>query len=193
MTADTLTRRLRPLLLLGFLAVLLSSSAASAQTPVRNPANGHYYLLVVLPTPITWQDANNAARNTSFRGMPGYLATATSAQENNFLRNHVYKNSARPPHYSLWLGGFKLPSSTKPKNGWRWVTGEPWNFTYWAYGEPTNGGDGEDKLIADGPRSCTWNDLRDSASGEAGHVDILAYVVEYGKVVLPAPHKRRIH
>jgi hypothetical protein len=178
-------------LALGLLTCFLSASSASAQTPIRNPANGHYYTLIILPTPISWVDANNAARNTSFRGMPGYLATITSAQENNFLRARVYKNDALPPNYSLWLGGFKLPGSSGPKSGWRWVSGETWDFTYWSFGEPNNGGNAEDKLIADGQRSCTWNDLSDNSRQEAGHVDIYAYVVEYGKVVIPSSRKRK--
>ena len=129
-----------PLPTIGLLAALLCANPASAQTPLRNPANGHYYALIVLPTPISWRDANEAARNSVFQGQPGYLATITSAQENNFLRARVYPTPARPDHYSIWLGGFKLTSSTSPKKGWRWVTGEPWDFTYWAKGEPNDAG-----------------------------------------------------
>lgn len=175
------------------IATLTAGLSARAQTPVRNPANGHYYLLVVLPTPISWQQASEAARNSSLHGMPGYLATITTEQENNFVRRRIYNAVARPSHYSIWLGGFKLPTSdtSPPKQGWRWVTGEPWKFTYWAKGEPNNAGGTEDRLIADGQRSCTWNDLRESAPGGPGHVDILAYVVEYGKVSLVPPRAGR--
>jgi len=51
-------------------------------------------------------------------------------------------------------------------------------------------GRGEDRLIADGPRSQTWNDLRDASSPGSNHVDIFAYVVEYGKVEISTSPKR---
>ncbi|MBC7805387.1 MAG: hypothetical protein H7145_04480 [Akkermansiaceae bacterium] len=167
----------------------LCAASAQAQTPVRNPANNHYYALVVLPGPITWKDADNAARNSVFMGMTGHLATITSAQENSFLIELIYQKPTIPSLYSIWLGGFKLRSATPARSNWRWVTGEPWNFTYWAKGEPNNVFGIENRVIADGKRA--WNDLPEDPHRAPNRVDVCAYVVEYGKVTIPPVTRRR--
>ncbi len=38
----------------------------------------------------------------------------------------------------MWYGGFQPPGVTPPNSGWEWVTGEPWDYTNWAPGEPND-------------------------------------------------------
>lgn len=174
---------------LAILLSLITCATSQAQSPLRNPSNGHYYAMVVLPTPISWKDANDAARNSTFKGMPGYLATITSAQENNFLVRHIFQKPSVPSLYSIWLGGFRFQFTKNSKSDWRWVTGEPWEFSYWTAGEPNNAWDIEDRLMAAGNR--TWNDLPDDSHHAPNRVDVCAYVVEYGKVTISNPARSR--
>ncbi|NBT48967.1 MAG: DUF5011 domain-containing protein, partial [Actinobacteria bacterium] len=62
----------------------------------------------------------------------GHLATITSEQENQFLLNlfsGLADGSVRP-----WLGA----TDAVQEGSWKWVTGETWNYSRWAPGEPDN-------------------------------------------------------
>ena len=147
---------------------------ASAQ--VQWSGNKHYYLAVSTPNPITWNQANALAQATG-----GYLATLTSAQENAFVFSLVDDpkywgsdgNSLGP-----YFGGIQPPNSPEPGGGWQWITGELWNYTNWASGEPTNGvgsphGMTEDILQFFGPgntRTAQWNDYPATRLGSRGYI-----------------------
>ncbi|MFM8818884.1 MAG: hypothetical protein ACKOHI_13640, partial [Phycisphaerales bacterium] len=48
-----------------------------------------------------------------------------------------------------WLGGSQdrnAPDYAEPAGGWRWVSGEPWAWPDWIYGQPDDGCGGEDFL-----------------------------------------------
>jgi hypothetical protein len=95
----------------------------------------------------------------SFQGMQGHLATITSSDESNFISANL--PAACTGGY--WLGGFQdrsAPDYSEPAGGWRWVTGETWNFTFWSAGEPNNQFGIEDYLLFRGFADCTWNDGR---------------------------------
>jgi uncharacterized protein YfaP (DUF2135 family) len=137
----------------------------------RNPSNGHYYELVYVDEGINWLEASVAAASRVFEGIPGHLATVTSAEENLWLTDTFTGDAL---HYH-WIGGFQLPDSTEPDGGWKWVTGEPWDFSNWFQGEPNNDGGSEDSvlfdhLVTDAGKS--WND------GD-GTRTIYGYLVEY--------------
>ena len=90
--------------------------------------NGHWYEFVEAPK--TWDDAQATAVS---RG--GHLATITSAEEQAFL------NSFLPHSAGIWLGGFRQHSSdvALPADAnWTWVTEEPWEYTDWQPGQPSN-------------------------------------------------------
>ena len=141
-----------------FLMVLAGPLAAQ---PVEGP-NGNFYEYV--STPATWADARTAAEGMSFGGAAGYLATATSTEENNFMATLGAATSA-------YFGGFQLDGTAEPAAEWQWVSGEAWSFTAWGPGEPNDSG-GEDCVHyrSDG----LWNDI--TCSG------VRPYVVEYDAV-----------
>jgi hypothetical protein len=138
--------------------------------------NGHWYKAVLVTHGISWTQADLRARAEG-----GYLATTTSAAENQF----VFSLLASPEFFNVsgsgpLLGGFQRQGAPEPDGGWFWVTGEPWKFTRWYPGQPDNwpGGPPEDRLhfyCPRVPRQPTWNDI--------GHDDTYTtgYVIERDK------------
>ncbi len=80
----------------------------------------------------------------------GHLATITSPEEDEFIKNTVL---ASPAKAYYWLGGTKDDAGN-----WIWLTGEDWEYSNWNGGEPNNVGGREDclHLYSDSKR---WNDL----------------------------------
>ncbi|HHL34429.1 MAG TPA: PEP-CTERM sorting domain-containing protein, partial [Desulfobulbaceae bacterium] len=84
----------------------------------------------------------------------------------------------------IWLGGYQDDGAALAE-GWHWVTGEEWNYTNWAPGEPNDWKGTVENALAfaffegDG----TWNDAPDSTRylGDGG------YVVEYDSAPVPEP------
>jgi VCBS repeat-containing protein len=144
------------------------------------PGN-HLYKYVSAPQ-ISWQSAAAAALAAG-----GYLATITSATENNLVFSLVGNDIA-------WLGGSDSESDGAQEGHWRWVTdpGSPLfsasGYQAWAGGEPNNRGDGlyflagEDYLVTWGNKS--WNDLDNSAS-DRSYID--GYVIERLGITEDAP------
>jgi hypothetical protein len=150
--------------------------------PAHAGGNGHWYQLVVFPSPISWAAAKTAAER---RG--GHLATITSAPENAW----VYSNIAQYARawwcgqdcYGPWLGGFQDRSASdfsEPAGGWRWITGEPWQFTAWEPNLPNNAVPLQDYLHYYGPSSPSsfftpaafWDDMQTDS-------EVRSMVVEY--------------
>lgn len=113
---------------------------------ILNPQTGHRYLAVY--TQMNWNDARDYCRN-----MKGDLVTITSEQENQF----VYELNP-----NTWIG----LSDAIEEGNWKWVTGEPLEYTNWAEGEPNNCSDctnvymeeGEDFAGFKGNAPEKWND-----------------------------------
>ena len=112
---------------------LLLATAASASAQTVRGSNGHFYTLVSAPL-ITWPDAKVAAEAALRCGQPGHLVTITSAGEQDFLVGAFGSG----PLATKWLGAFQ-PNPADVATGWEWVTGEPFDFSAWAAGEPNNG------------------------------------------------------
>src|SRR6266478_4337030 len=121
-------------LLCAFSCFMLVTFSTQAQTPSlvtmtnwpkRAGGNGHFYEAVAT-SGIVWSNASAAATN---RG--GYLATITSAQENQLVFGLIQGNTnlwTRRPStdsWGPWIGGVQPPGSPEPAGGWTWVTGEP--------------------------------------------------------------------
>ena len=151
-----------------------------------NPINGHYYEYIA--SGLSWSSAKAAAAARTFNGMVGYLATVTSAAENEFIRTKLLATA--------WIGGsddfaqinaavgFTLYADQNASEGkWYWVTGPeagqqfmlsngstaPGKYSNWGGSEPNNaGGEHYPQFFTTGQ----WNDLPNSPT--------LAYVVEYG-------------
>ncbi len=136
--------------------------------------NGHFYEYVASPG-IIWSNAKNAAEARNLFGMQGYLATITSQEENDFIRQKLGADA--------WIGG----TDEVQEDIWRWATGPeagtqfstdnvPFGgqFSNWNEVEPNNccGGEHYAEIYStDGVGK--WNDL----SGAAG---LAGYVAEYG-------------
>jgi len=143
------------------------SATISVDSRSYYSGNGHYYNAVSVPDGITWTDAKKAAESSTYLGMSGHLATITSQGENDFVYNNL---GITPSDY--WLGAFQPDGSQEPDGGWKWVTGELWDYTNWESGEPNDAGS-EDALQFDGFTSTDkWNDYSHEAT-------VSGYVVEY--------------
>ena len=161
-------------------AGILGVAQAGWAAPVQWTGNGHWYEVFVVPEPISWPDAQAAAED-----MGGYLATLTSAEENQFVFDLVCAAGAwtHPAEFAEgpWLGA----SDAAEEGVWQWVTGEPWNdeTAPWFRADlPDNWSDisrgftdGEDYLCFwnSGAPAATWNDASHPQSS------IYGYVVEY--------------
>ncbi len=164
-------RRLMLICMIGLL-ILGIRLRADAQV-VFFPTTGHYYE-AVSQTGLSWTQARDAAAARTYLGKSGHLVTITSAAEQNFVVATF--PTAIAGYY--WMGAYQdhtAPDYSEPAGGWRWVTGEPWQYTAWNAGEPNNGGSsiagGEDygQFWTNG----LWNDHAVVSTATLG------YVVEY--------------
>lgn len=162
----------------------IEATLGGADGDVYNPANGHVYKVAqVTGEGINWDDARVAAQ-TPRDGVPGYLATITSQEEQDFILDRISQDG--------WIGA----NDVAVEGEWRWVTGPEANMLFWNGNgetgspvdstyvnwnqsggnvEPNNGGDTE---------NCAEVRFSDGASGEWNDRDCdatnMAYVVEYG-------------
>jgi hypothetical protein len=113
--------------------------------------NGHSYYRST--GSMLWTDARTACTN-----MGGHLVTSTSLAENNFL-------------FSLWPDGWIGLTDEVTEGTWRWVTGEPYSWSYWNSGEPNNSNNEDYTQFVGGGR---WNDLPNMS---------LPYVLEFEYIV----------
>jgi hypothetical protein len=126
-----------------------SLTVAVAMTPLTGygqvyfPETGHTYESVLVPDGITWDDASAAAQAAG-----GYLATITSASEDQFvfdlINNPVFYS---PPSVSgdflgPWLGGRKATG----QSNFEWVTSEPFAYSNFENNQP-DGVFGSDQKI----------------------------------------------
>lgn len=153
------------ILVFGF---LINFTPLDAQAePIQWVSNGHWYD-VVDASAINWLEANAVASTKQFNGLKGHLVTITSEAENQFLINSFGANLG-----DRWIGGFQAEGAPEPNGGWTWVTGEIWQYTNWAAGEPNNAGGNENATIFTG--AALWNDK--DASDNAHWIP--GYVIEY--------------
>ena len=96
-------------------------------------------------------------------GVRGHLATITSNEENRWIMENTGVGEDQ-----VWIGGIQEVPNGGPDSDWRWITGEPWEFTNWNSGEPNDAGEDEFYLIIWDP-SGTWNDEL-SDSNQPGYV-----------------------
>jgi hypothetical protein len=132
---------------------------------VYDPTSGHYYERVDLPG-LSWDRARTAAEARIYQGLSGHLVTITSPRENAIV-------FSLGDIVAYHFGGYQersAPDYHEPDRGWKWVTGEPWDYAAWSPGEPNDGpGYGEEYLV--GWHGNGWND--GGGKSERG------YVVEY--------------
>jgi hypothetical protein len=116
--------------------------------------DGHEYALF---GHLPWHDAVDHCANIG-----AHLVTIGSAEENDFVFGLTP---------NTWLGA----TDEAVEGVWEWVTGEPFDYTNWAPGEPNNSGGDESQpehyLTWAFPPDGRWNDVPD---GE------LMFVCEWG-------------
>ncbi|MFL2610328.1 MAG: choice-of-anchor L domain-containing protein, partial [Flavobacteriaceae bacterium] len=159
------------------------------------PSTGHYYIYFE-QTGITWIQARQAAENSNYYGLQGYLATILSEEENQI--------SAEQAGGAGWIGA----SDQDIEGEWNWVTGPEGlenggnGIQFWlGEGAPTGGGPvngmysnwnndpaepnqsgNEDYAhITDDSVGLvgSWNDLSNTGANN-GPYQPKGYVVEYG-------------
>jgi hypothetical protein len=107
------------------------ASPAAAQQP-GGAFGRHYYMLI--EEPATWHDAVAYCKQHGYGG-GGYLVTINSAEENQFVYDLL------PSDWSgAWLGA----TDEAVEGTWRWVTGEPFDYTNWNSTEPNDFAAGPD-------------------------------------------------
>ncbi|MEE9131330.1 MAG: C-type lectin domain-containing protein [Phycisphaerales bacterium] len=142
---------------------------------IRRDINGHAYAVVLQQ--MSWEGARDVAASQLLLGVPGHLATITSADENDFVVSviNAFESLQDVQHNLLWLGGEQIPhNEPKPAEGWTWITGERWSYTNWAPGEPNDAAGGEYYLAIYGNGNPdqtpgTWNDDL-SGAGNTGFI-----------------------
>ncbi len=158
-----------------FALTATSSQATPVQWQSSIGGNDHWYDIID-DEGITWDEANSDV--SILFGPNAHLATIGSPEENSFIFNLGVED------HPYWLGGYQ-DDGTAPDQGWNWVTGESWNYTDWAPGEPNDyGGTAENALaFAFFEGNGTWNDAPDSTRylGNGG------YIVEYESNPVPEP------
>ena len=107
---------------------------------------------------ISWTDAKVDAESRD-----GHLATITSASEKEIILGNIGVIDG-----FMWIGA----TDEDTEGSWKWVTGETWDYTDWAAGEPNNAGN-EDYAVA-GWGGGSWNDLPHSSG-------ISKYLMEYSQ------------
>jgi len=154
------------LLILSFVLCISMLTTVLAQSP---PVlfNGHYYEYV--PVATEWTNANAAASSMTYtigdKTYQGHLVTITSLEENIFIYNSILSSHSS---MTFWIGA----TDATTEGVWQWVTGEPWGYTNWNYGEPNNYGGNENYAMIFGLGK--WNDGADQ-----GYVSTYGYIVEY--------------
>jgi hypothetical protein len=107
--------------------------------PALDEASGHLYDAVAVAEGINWIDAGTAAEGMSSGSCQGYLASVTSAEENDFILSN-FPNVVPVIGAGYWIGGYQPPGTTPADAGWLWVSGEAFGFADWADLQPDDGG-----------------------------------------------------
>ncbi|MFH1687955.1 MAG: FlgD immunoglobulin-like domain containing protein [bacterium] len=99
------------------------------QWPLSAGGNDHWYGIHHMW--LEWQYADTAVRKFTVDGLPGYLATITSYEENTFVIDSVVRGLVNTSPYDEYnLGG------CYDNGSWYWITGEAFYFVNWAPNQP---------------------------------------------------------
>lgn len=119
---------------LGVLALLSVNGFATgnpATWDVSLGGNGHTYEFVNEVR--TWEAAVVASAERINDGRRGHLVTLTSAAESDFVEANILGFLG---FRFSWIGLSQPTDERNASANWRWVTGEPFDFTRWAPSEP---------------------------------------------------------
>lgn len=149
-SVQTMTRRVLSSVMVG-----VCSAATLADGPlewsVAAGGNGHWY--APIPEEMSWEAAQASAV-----AMGAHLVTLGDGAENAFVQARCLSWNIIHP----WIGGLQdvgARNYSEPAGGWRWVTGEPWDFVNWNTNEPNNVGPVNEDRLQMGSDVGTWNDM----------------------------------
>lgn len=166
----------RWVILLGLLLSLPAITYAQpVEWPVAEGGNGHWYELVLTPTP-SWAQAKLAAETFRYSNRMGHLATLNSPEEDAFVKSAFVFPDA------VWLGALHDPQEPDPAVGWHWIVNEHWVYTGWCTGEPDNDPEdplGSEEVFLTLQSGLCWDDIGDWPSGGPG---FLVEYDEYGAI-----------
>jgi hypothetical protein len=157
--------------LLAFSLALAGLTAAGELFTAPFGEGGTWNLYQCVSRPVTWNDAMRLAGEmkapSGDTDLTGHLATFSSLAENLFMRQVSDRQSA-------WCGltdderfGGR-EAGAHPRDGWKWITGEPLTFSNWKPGEPDDWSDaGEDGVIVE--RHGRWTDAGIGIGGQAAN------------------------
>lgn len=172
-------KKIFTVLLLLFLTTAVNDARAQTEgDPILYGANGNYYQLVSdIPwDSYYWFDALEFAANANGVECPSHLATITSQEEQDFLITTFGWTTL----FNVWLGGFQVFDEADPAAGWQWVTGEPFDYTNWAPGEPNDSGGSANEQYLLSWTDGKWNDGTVLPCGNCSpNAGLSGYVVEY--------------
>jgi alpha-tubulin suppressor-like RCC1 family protein len=132
--------------------------------------NGHWYQAVITSN-LDWLQADQIAHDQG-----GYLATITSAAENDFVFNLIndprFYNGSGGNGAGPALGGVRTNASSAADLDWTWETGEPWNFTAWGPGQPDYPSETRLQFWSgvQGHPAPTWNNLTPTDVNLGGYI-----------------------
>jgi len=156
-------------------AVRQTAANVPAERGILFSGNGHRYEIVDEPTTV-WENAKLEAER---RG--GYLATITSAEEQQFIQNLI--STGRMNIY--WLGGQRV------RNQWSWVTGEAFSYRNWAPDQPDNHQNGQNRIAImreanpslNRSQRGQWDDVERSITRSGPSGSIYAYASRIGFII----------
>ncbi len=178
-------------------ALVLATAGQVWAAPIQWADNEHYYDLIPAWR-ISWPDAISAAETMTFEGLPGHLATITSAAENVFI--NVNFNTGQSSQLA-WIGGHE----PNDDGVWRWAAGPdtggqfangknptpPFNYANWGGVEPNDRQATEDYASYNVGRKfgrINPGEWADSTRVPTNADPIIGYLVEYEEVVGPTTH-----
>ena len=129
-------------------AISSPALADAVQWRVEDGGNGHWYAL------FTFDDGDSTIFDAQAiaESMGGYVSSVRSTAENNWIYN-TFGNTRFGAYQDT-----SSPDYSEPNGGWAWINGEPWDYTNWLPGEPSNSNGNEDgAAVCCGGR---WNDVR---------------------------------
>lgn len=157
-----------------FSAALFAGSAHAqdwVQWDTASGGNGHWYKAVINTNNLNWTQVDQLARSEG-----GHLATISSEAENQFVFSLInspeffsgYGNNGSGPA----IGGYQPDGEPSADVGWSWETGEPWDYTNWAPGQPDSSGETRAEYWSgtQGVPAATWNNLSPTDSNLGGYV-----------------------
>ncbi|MBU1692860.1 MAG: hypothetical protein KKC51_02740, partial [Verrucomicrobia bacterium] len=122
-------------------------TGSAPPNPNYPPAPANTYRLI--QSPLNWTQAREDAVK---RG--GYLASITSPDE---WSNILKQIGTAMLNKEVWIGA----TDEGQEGNWRWLTGETWNYTRWAGGQPNNnGGQHYGHLWAATGNTYGWDDVK---------------------------------